>query len=256
MALVTLAIIVVAIAVPIHAGLLRRKPSDLGLNPDGDTDAINTQLRSADSDPQQMRHRVTRSRSFRWITLSLVSHEAAKFAVFVVLVSYLTERGYMLKTASILAGSIGVFQVLGRIISVWLHPQIPLHRTAIILFTIQGLALMIPLLTRGTGFVATGTVIVMIILFGVGFGLPDLLRGTVIVDYYGATVFPSINGIISAFCLTARALGPLLAGIVVTLVDVTTPVLVGAAVLTLFSAFAFHRGHNALSNKHSVASEH
>lgn len=250
-ALLTLAVIVLVIAVPAHACLLRRRPSDLGLKPDGDSDTEADQSAAA-INPHQMRRRVLRSHSFQWITLSLVVHEAGKFAVFVVLVSYLTDRGYSLGTAAILAGSVGALQVLGRIISVWLHPRVPLHRTAIVLFTAQGLALPIPLLTSGTDHLATGTIIVMIILFGVGFGLPDLLRGTAVADYYGAAVFPSINGVMSAFCLTARAGGPFLAGIVVTLVHDTAPVLVGAAVLTLVGAFALHRGHASLSAESSL----
>lgn len=256
-ALVTLAVVVLVIAVPVHAGLLRRRPSDLGLKPDGGTDTTIKAHRDVPAvNPRQMRRRVARSHSFRWITLSLVVHEAAKFAVFVVLVSSLTDRGYSLGAASIMAGSIGAFQVIGRVISVWLHPRVPLHRTAFVLFTVQGLALPIPLLTSGTDPLATGTVIVMIILFGIGFGLPDLLRGTVVVDYYGAAVFPSINGIISAFCLAARAVGPLLAGIVVTIVGDAAPVLVGTAVLMLFSAFAFHRGYNILLSERAVDPQH
>ena len=248
-ALLTLAGIVAVITVPIHALLLRRWPTDLGLHPDGDHHTATATAPTADH-PDQQRRRILRSNSFRWITLSLVTNETGKFAVSVTLVVYLASRGYPLGWATVLAGSVGGLQVIGRVLSTWLRPRIPQHRTAITAFTAQGLALPIPLLTSGHGSLATVTVCVLMVFFGLAFGLGDLMRGTLVADYYGATAYASINGVLSTFILAARAAGPLLAGLVTTLAHTTAPVLAGAAMLVLISAYALHRAHHARTGEH------
>ena len=180
----------------------------------------------------------------------MVTYETGKWAVSVTLVAYLTSRGYPLGQATALAGSVGGLQVIGRLLSTWLRPRIPQHRTAITLFTAQGLALPIPLLTSGHGSLATVTVGVLMVFFGLSHGLPDLMRGTLVADYYGSAAYASINGVLSAFVVAARAVGPLLAGLVATRAHATAPVLAGAALLALISAYVLHRAHYARTGEH------
>lgn len=247
-ALVTLALLVAIIAVPIHALLLRRWPADLGLHPDGGSRTSTATTPS--TYPAQQRRRIVTSRSFRWITLSLVASTAAKIAVSVTLVAYLTARGYPLWQATLLAGSIGALQVIGRVASTWLRTRIPEHRTTIVLFTLQGLALPAPLLSSGHGTWSTATIAVLLLFLGLGFGLPELMRGTLVADYYGASAYASINGVLSTFVIAARAAGPLLAGLASTYLHTTGPVLAGAALLALASAYALHRAHHAHTHEH------
>lgn len=241
-ALVTLAAMVAVVAVPIHALVLRRRPADHGLHPDGAThrDAV-----APVEHPADRRRRILRSGSFRWITICLFTNETGKFAVSVTLVAYLTGRGYPLRWATLLAGSVGGLQIVGRILYTWFRRRIPQHRIAITMFAAQGLALPVPLLTGGRGSLATVTVGVLLVFFGLAFGLPHLMRGTLIADYYGSAVYASINGVVSTFVVAARAVGPLLAGLLGALVHTTNPVLAGAALLALFSAYTLHRAHHA-----------
>ncbi|MQA12144.1 MAG: MFS transporter [Pseudonocardiaceae bacterium] len=240
-ALLTLAGIVAVVTIPVHALVLRRWPADLGLHPDG---ASHADTAAPVSHPAGQRRCILRSSSFRWITLSMVTHETGKWAVSVTLVVYLTSRGYPLGLATALAGSVGGLQVIGRVLSTWLQPRIPQHRTAIILFTAQGIALPIPLLTSGHGSLATVTIGVLLVFFGLGFGLTDLMRGTLVADYYGSAAYASINGVLSTFVVAARTAGPLLAGLVATLAHATAPVLATAALLSLIGAYALHRAHH------------
>lgn len=246
-ALLTLAAVVAVVAVPVHALLLRRWPADLGLHPDG---ALHADTAASLRHPAQRQRRILRSSSFRWLTLCLLTNETGKFAVSVTLVVYLTGRGYPLGWATLLAGSVGGLQVVGRVLSTALRPRVPQHRTAIALFTAQGLALPIPLLTSGHGRPATVTIVLLLVFFGLAFGLPDLLRGTLVADYYGSAAYASINGVLSTFVVAARAAGPLLAGLVATLARTGAPVLVGAALLALTSGYALHRAHHARTDEH------
>ncbi len=243
-ALVLLAGVLGLITVPLHALLLRRWPSDIGTHPDGqqpDTDQP--------GQPDTGGGAITRRASFRWFTTCMVSHTAAKLAVTVILVAYLTDRGYTLPQATGAAGAVGAFQVLGRLICTALTPRFPAQRTSSLLFVAQALALPAPLLTTGHTPAATASVTTLVVFFGLGYGLPDLLRGTLLVDYYGPHQYPRINGTLSLFVVAARATGPLLAGISVAAVGDHSATLVAAAALTATSAYALHRAQRALTTE-------
>ena len=230
------------VTLPLHAGLLRRWPSDVGTHPDG---------RPADAEapapPDTSRTVVTRRASFRWFTLFQVTHTAGKLAVTVILVVYLTERGYPLSEATVTAGAVGAFQVLGRLACSALRPWFASHRTTILLLVLQTAALPAPLLTSGHGPAATGSIIALVVFFGLGYGLPDLLRGTLLVDYYGPRPYPRINGIVAIFVVAARAAGPLIAGIGVAVFGVNSATLVAASVLTAIGAYALIRTQRAFT---------
>lgn len=268
-ALITLAVIVAVVTVPIHALLLRHRPADLGLQPDGTSSAGGgipprpatttgnpTPPAPAETEPhhdEPARH----LRSLRWITTSMTAHTAAKVAISVILVSYLAGRGYTLSQAALAAGGIGLFQVIGRVATTALRHRIPEYRSAIVLFIAQGLALPVPLLTTGHGPGATVSILVLVVFFGLGYGLTDLLRGTLVADYYGPVQFARLNGIISTFDFAARAAGPLLAGLAITGLHTDAPVFIAAGILILTSAYALRRSHHAhrreLQSGHSSA---
>jgi MFS family permease len=247
-ALLMLAGIAALIGLPVHGLLVRRRPADLGLHPDGASqpprpDARHAVGRTAD---------VLRSRSFRWITLCLVMSTAAKFAVSVVLVAYLTDQGYSLTFAALAAGSVGVFQVGGRLLVTALRGRIAQHRITALIFVAKGVAMSLLLFANGTGPVATGLLVVFVVLFGLGFGLEALLRGTLVPEYYGPANYPRINGVLGAFVIGARAVGPLLAGIAASVfggyesVFVAGALLCGASALTLL--LANHARSEEISN--------
>lgn len=230
-ALVVLAAVAGIIGLPVHALLVRRRPADLGLHPDG-----------ADAPPRQPLHHasastrsVLRSASFRWLTVCMVLATAARFGVVVVLVAYLTDRGYPLATASLAAGGVGLFQVCGRLIVTALRDRVPQYLSTAGIFIAQAVAFTLPLATTGTGAAATAVVVAFVVLFGLGYGLEALLRGTLVAAYYGPAIYPRINGVLSAFVVGARALGPLLAGIAVTTLNSYTAVFLAAGVMCAVS---------------------
>jgi MFS family permease len=243
--LILLAAMLGVLTVPLHAGVLRRRPSDHGAHPDGQPPADTAEDGPDGSSRPDTVRAVTRSASFRWLATSMFAHTMAKLAVTVILVAYLVDRGYSLSQATLAAGAVGAFQVLGRLVCIALRPWQPEHRTTILLFAAAAVALPAPLLTTGAGPAATATVIALVICFGIGYGLPDLLRGTLVVDYYGPRQYPRINGILAAFVVAARATGPLLAGLAFTTLHTQAVTLAGAAALTAISAIALHRAHRA-----------
>jgi MFS family permease len=238
-ALLVLAGIAALTGFPVHALLVRRSPSDLGLHPDG-----------AGQPPSDKWHHIAgsarsvlRSGSFRWLTMCLVMSTGAKFAVSVVLVVFLTDRGYSLTIAALAAGSVGVFQVGGRLVVTALRGRLPQYRATAVVFLGQAVAMVVLLAARGIG-----SLVVFVVLCGFGFGLEALLRGTLVAEYYGPANYARINGVLGAFVVGARAVGPLLAGIAGTAFGGYQLVFLSAAALCAASAGALvlaHRAHYA-----------
>ncbi|PXY34552.1 hypothetical protein BAY59_03255 [Prauserella coralliicola] len=239
-ALLALAVITAVVTLPVHGLLLRRHPADLGLHPDG-SDEPPPPREAAPAPPRQA---VLRSASFRRLTVCFVCGTAAKLAVTVVLVAYLTERGYPLGLATLAAGGVGLFQVTGRVLVTALRRWVPEHRAGAALFAAQGVAIALPLTTSGHGTAATVSIIVFVVLFGLGYGLAELLRGTLVADYYGPGEYARINGVLAAFVVGARAAGPALAGVAVAGFGYT-PVFAGSALLAAVSAGALLLAHRA-----------
>lgn len=242
-ALLALAVIAGVVGIPVHALVLRRRPADLGLHPDGAPEPPDDRLPGT---RPPARAAALRSRSFRWITVCMVSATAAKVAVSVILVAYLTDRGYALGEAALASGAVGLFQVCGRVLVTVLARYVPEYRASALLLAAQGIAFLLPLLTGGHDGMATASIVACVVLFGLGFGLPELLRGTLLAEYYGPENFASINGTLAAFVVGARAGAPFAAGFVVTVLDSYPPVFLGAMVLAIGSAVALVASRRAL----------
>jgi hypothetical protein len=101
---------------------------------------------------------------------------------------------------------------------------------------VHGLSVGFLLLTTGHDAGATRAVVAFVGLYGLGFGIPELLRGVLVPEYYGVATFASINGILGFFITGARATAPLAAGIITTAMSNYTPVLVGGGLLAIGSA--------------------
>ncbi|MPZ87501.1 MAG: MFS transporter [Nitriliruptorales bacterium] len=240
-ALLVLAAIAALVGLPIHGLLLRRRPEDLGLQVDGSQPA----RRRKDPPVTGDRRTVLRSASFRWITLCLVLATTARLGLSVILVAYLTERGYPLSRAALAAGAVGLFQVAGRLLVTVLRARWPEHRATAVIFLAQGAAMLAPLLTSGRGAGATVSIVVFVVFFGLGFGLPELLRGSLVAEYYGPANYASINGVLAAFVVAARAAGPFLAGVASTGLGSYVPVFATAAMLAAGGALALNLAHRS-----------
>ena len=224
-ALVVLAVIVGVVCLPVHALLVRTPPR---------AERSTAEAAAHGSD----RSRVLRSGSFRWLALSLAISTAARVAIAVHVIAYLIARGYSLREATLAGGGIGLFQVAGRAtataLATRMHPQL-VYST---IFVVQGASLALPLLTSGHGAGATVAIAVFVVLYGLGFGLPELIRGVSVADYYGTASYASINGVLGFFVTIGRAVGPAAAGVAITVLGGYTPVLVVAALAAFVSAAA------------------
>lgn len=228
--LILAAILGVATILP-HALLLRRRPADLGLLPDGDAvpeAATPSTLPTAEvSVPARV---AIRSVSFRWLTGSFCLMYLANVAMVIYLIPVLLDRGYGNAFAATAAAALGITAMPGRLFITPLGGRVPRRIIACVVCLFQASALAVLVLTS-----STAGVVAFVILFGAGMGAINPARASLVSEMYGAREFGTISGVLAFFVTMARAGGPLVAGTVFSWTGSYTPVL---WVLTLSSAAA------------------
>ncbi len=207
MALVTLAAILAATTILPHALLLRRRPEDLGLRPDGDPPGPPRPV--ARLGPRAISAGAAlREPSFRWLVAAFCLNAVVVIAVQVHLVAYLQDRGASRTFAASAAGLIGATQVLGRLLLGALGEQVPLRPSAAAALGVQPAALIALLLVPGTFGLAT-----FIVLFGAANGARTLIRPAYVAHLYGSARYATVAGVLASFVVVAQALAPVAAGV-------------------------------------------
>jgi cyanate permease len=247
-ALMTLAVILLIITVPLHAFVLRRRPQDEGLLPDGETLTTKESMTQPFIPRSATTREALRSVSFWSLTASFILSSAVGVAVGLHFIPYLIEHGYSSTFAASVAGVIGFMQVVGRVffapLSRWLRRQ---WLVAGILL-IQAAALLILISLR-----ETVGVIVFVMLFGMTNGVLTLSRAASIADFYGPNAYGTINGVLSLWTTLARAAGPLMLAFLYTSAgQYETPlaILVGAIGL---AALAYYLAEYHLEREQVIA---
>lgn len=204
-ALAILAAILALATIPPHALLLRRRPQDLGLLPDGALAPVTTHAHARADVPARD---AIRGAPFRWLTAGFCLAFFVNVAVTVHLIPYLTDRGFGAAFAAAAAGAIGAMALPGRLIFTPLGGRLPRRAVTAAIFILQALALITLLLSRS----AAG-VLAFVALFGAGFGAITPARAALVAELYGARGYGSIGGVLAFFITGARALAPVAAGL-------------------------------------------
>lgn len=229
-ALLVLAAILGLATIPAHALVLRRRPEDLGLLPDGEA-----------PDPSQLPpppdgvtlRRALRDPAYWWLNLAFFLGMTAAVAIGVYLIPILLERGESLARATFITGLIGAAQVGGRVLVTALDRRAPETTLAIAVFALQAVALLVILAFSGMA-----ALLLTVALLGAGRGGVTLMRATLVADRYGRANFAAVSGIPAAAQMAARALAPFGAGLLVAWLGGYTPMLVVLAAIALASTLA------------------
>jgi hypothetical protein len=184
-ALVSLAVILAIGTIPAHALLLRRRPEDLSLHPDGQP---HQRIETARS----MQAGVTlgaalRDPTFRWVTLALCLSTAVASGAQLHLVPILLERGF------------SPTQVLGHVLMIPFIGRVSLRSLSVAVLALQPVALLLLLLVP-----ELAGVIAFVVLFGAAKGCLTLVRPAFLADLYGPAHYASIAGVL-AFSVTIAA---------------------------------------------------
>ena len=207
-ALLILAIVLAVLTIPPHALILRRKPEDLGLVPDGGPGPAQARGAPVAAETSVAAKVAFRSGSFRWLTIGFCLAFFANVAVTVHLIPYLTDHSFSPGFAASAAGLIGILALPGRLLFTPLGGRVPRRFVAGGIFAVQALGIVVLVLTGTT----TG-VVAFVILFGIGFGAITPARAALVAELYGRANYGTISGTLALFVTGARALAPVSAGL-------------------------------------------
>jgi MFS family permease len=244
-AMVILAIVLAIATIPLHALILRRRPQDLGLLPDGGA-ALSTTDRWHSARPTDgTQHSVPardaiHSTSFRWLTGAFFLAFLANVAVTVHLIPYLTDHGFSAGFAATAAGLIGTLALPGRLIFTPLGGRIPRRFVAAGIFLFQTVGLIVLVTVQ-----SMAGVIVFVVLFGIGFGAITPARAALVAEMYGPGEYGTISGVLALFVTGARAIAPVSVGLLYTLFGRYEPVfwmLIALSTLATGAVLCIERG--------------
>jgi MFS family permease len=187
-ALVILAVILAAVTIPVHLGILPASAA--------------TESRS-----QGRRTRPPRpatDRRFFVLTAAFAGASVTSFGASVLLVAYLVDHGWTLGRAAFAAGMLGVMQLPGRLLFGPLHRRIRARTLTRLMLGLPGVGVILLLASGGGALVWTAVPVL-----GMTQGVNTLLRVTLLVDLYGTAQFGALNGRSATPVVLARALAPL-----------------------------------------------
>ena len=206
-ALVTLTIVIGVGTIPLHALVLRSKPEDLGLLPDGDLAPTDGGAAVKRDEPSMTPRQALRDPTFWWLTAAFFLIILCATALTVHLIPYLIDSGYDASFAAWAAGLVGIMALPGRLVFTPLGDLVPRRYVTAGIFLCQASAVPVLLLVPGTA-----GVIGFVLLFGAGFGAITPARTALIADIYGRANYGTIGGVLASFVLGARSIAPVAAG--------------------------------------------
>jgi MFS family permease len=243
-ALLILAIILAVSTIPLHALVLRRKPEDLGLLPDGEIISPTATASPPAEEISLTPRQAMQGSSFWWLTLSFGLNTLLVVAIGVHLVPYLHDLNYDSGFAAAMVGLIGVTALPGRLVFNILAERFSRSILTSLIFASHTLSLLILILVPNV----LG-IWLFVILYGAGFGAITPMRAGLVAEMYGRKFYASISGVISLFVTLARAIAPLGTGITHDLIGSYTPVFWFLVIISGLASFTI-----LLTNKRTKTS--
>jgi MFS family permease len=206
-----LASLILAIAVAVVLAVVRSRPADLGLLPDGDEtpgdDLAHMEAEGADGGASGLELRESLRTSAFW-TLSLCNFLSvfASFSIVVHLVAFLGDQGLERTAAGSLGLTIGV-SVGGRLFFGLLADRLTTARVmSVALILLAGGTLFLFVIRSG------GALPGFVIMFGLAFGGTAVLLPLLVGECFGLRSFGRILGLIMIPATLGAAIGPILTG--------------------------------------------
>jgi MFS family permease len=233
MALVLLGFILGVGTIPLHAVLLRRRPQDFGLLPDGAwAAASDDRLRAMPARSFDLRAAL-RDPPFWWLTSAFTLSALAAVAITIHIIPYMLDRGYSAGFAAGTASLIGAMKFPGRLLFAPLESLVARRWIAALLALLQTLALLLLVIVPS----AAGA-LAFAALFGAANGAITLARPALLAEYYGPAQYGSISGVLALFLAGAQALAPIGAGVLYAGFGSYEPVIWILAAISLVSVAA------------------
>jgi MFS family permease len=202
-----LALLVVALVVPLVLAFMRRDPADLGLVPDGEPRSREHAQESLALVELELEHSVrpevaARQASFWLLAIAFGITMAGLSGVLLYQIPLLVDRGMPATQASLVLGATAAMGVVGKLGSGALLDRIDQRRVAAVCFCLQAAGVLLLWLTRGPISLAC-----YVVLYGYAMGGNATLQASLIAEAFGRGHFGAISSRLVPFVVTAQALG-------------------------------------------------
>ncbi|MFC1904502.1 MFS transporter [Chloroflexota bacterium] len=211
-AVTILALGILTIVLPLSL-LFRHKPEQYGYLPDGQTgDTVISDSGSNLSQTIEVDIKVKqalKSKTFWYLALAFTVHFMVLNAVLTHVMPYLSSIGFARVRSSLVASTVLLMGVVGRLGFGWLGDKIDKRLIAVGGFVMVGLGL---LCFEYTATVVTWPLVPFVILFGIGTGGTNVMRVTLTREYFGRANFGTVFGLVIGISMIGTIIGPPLAG--------------------------------------------
>jgi len=211
-AIAILTIGLLAICLPLSL-LVRHKPEQYGYQPDGEAEntvVLNTNPSQAETVEANIGTRqALKSRTFWHIALALLCQAMILSTVVTHVMPYLSSIDIPRARSSLIAMAIPLTSISGRLGLGWLGDRLDKRRVIAVAFAMICGGL---LCFAFTSLEAPWLLVLFLILFGIGYGGNNTLRGSVIGESFGRSNFGTIHGLVIGIMMVGSITGPPLAG--------------------------------------------
>ncbi len=202
-----------AIVIPLTIIFIRKRPEDLGLNPDGITDSNpDPALPERENDRYEVSigaRAALKTSNFWKLAVAFSLSFMSLGTVLIHLVPHLTDLGISPTTAAFCLGLTAAFGVIGKVVLGGLTDIIQKRFVAILAYAFQIIGLIILLNAR-----ELGLVYLFCACFGFGMGGVIPIHQSFLGECFGRESFGSIYGLMAPFTVLFQALGQPFAGYV------------------------------------------
>ena len=214
------------------AKVIRNRPEDINLQPDGDSERLSESALTEDEEPDFTARQALRTPVFWILTIMQVASSIAIVTLALHLVPKLTDMGMTLSGAGTVVLTYTIVALPSQFLSGYFADRLPKTLMIAIFLAIQGIAITI-IAFADTVLLAY----IFAVLYGIGFGGRNPLTTAIRGEYFGRKAFATIMGI-SQFPMNIGMIGaPLFAGY---MFDTTNSYVIPFsvfAILTFFGAF-------------------
>lgn len=233
-AILVLGLFLAAMTIPLHALILRFKPSTLGLLPDGAAPTVTSAATAAT--PGVTLREALRSRGFWLLTISFGLTALASSAIRVHLIQFLVGAGVAASTAAWTTGAIGITQVVGRIMFLPLDQRLSRQTLTIIVFVLQAISFGCLVIGQTPLFIG-----LFVLSFGAAQGAMTLTRPSLLAEQYGVTHYGRISSVMTIFLTLAGTSGPLGASLIYDSAGSYQPMLWLVLILAVISTVVMYK---------------
>jgi len=214
------------------AKVIRNRPEDMNLQPDGDTERLSESVLTEDEEPDFTAGQALRTPVFWILTIMQVASSVAIVTLALHLVPKLTDMGMTLSGAGTVVLAYTIVALPSQFLSGYFADRLPKTLMIAIFLAIQGIAITIIAFAD-----SVLLAYLFAVLYGIGFGGRNPLTTAIRGEYFGRKAFATIMGI-SQFPMNIGMIGaPLFAGY---MFDTTNSYVVPFsvfAILTFLGAF-------------------